>query len=518
MTDVMGSSVNVVAHTDDSHHHEIYKIELKDIFYLYNYLSYTEKDELNREQLEAYEYGKSLVSVKYNIDDLNKNPGVEFEISRELFDMLTQAEEIRVSSRGYFDYSIGHIIDLWKEGINKYNKEEMPIDEFNILIDKVNKIEIIDEPLILKNIDNHYYATLKEGAKIDLGAFTKGYATQKVIDYLKSKGVIYYLINAGTSSIAVGKNPDFPTYEIGLREPILKRETYGSVKLVDSIITTSGDYEQYFTVNNVRFHHIISPKTKTPSSNYHVLSIIGEDAGLMDAASTALFSMSPEDAEVYVEEINAEAIFYHSNLKVTKEINNVEFSQEITKPKQGIGRYLILGVTIIVSASIIYFAVKFFINTKDKVVENSKLKLIRDLILFGVLAIVFGGIFLNYHFWPRESALKAEITYQQEAYVEIDFQAKDITILKEQVAGYPKKIVGDEYLEVTLLGDYQVDGVKQEVVIFIDFDLNRIKVSEEKSPYNLCSRQGWASHGYIICLPNSVSINFYTGSLFDGVV
>lgn len=526
ITDIMGSSVNVTAHTNESQNHEEYKLKLSRIFLLYNYLSYTKQDKLSFDEFEALEYGETLTPIKTNVEDLNNNVGTELEISKELYDMLTQAEEIRISSNGYFDYSIGHIIDVWKRAIRKYDKKEIPESEFNQIIDEVNNIDVINNPITLRTTGTKYFATVNNGAKLDMGAFAKGYATQQAVNFLKANEVDYYLINAGTSSIAVGKNPDYPTYLIGLREPVLERSIYGTVEIVDSTITTSGDYEQYFTYRGQRFHYIISPKTKTPVSNYHVLSIIGEDAGLMDAASTALFSMGLDDAKIYLNQINAETVFYEvgtTNIEISK---ITSFSEKVktsrlveSAPKKGVGRYIVLGITIVVSATIIYFAVNYFIKTKKQIGEDSKLRLRRDLILFGVLVIVFGGIYLNYHFWPREAALCASITYRQETYVEVNFNSRNATILKYQEdKNYPKKELGEDYLEITLLGDYKVDGVNQEVVIFIDFDQKRIKVSEEKSPFNLCSKQGWTTYGYIICLPNSISIGFDTGTGTDGVV
>lgn len=518
INNVMNSSVSIVAHTEDSHPTEEYKVELANIFYLYNYLSYTKFDILNKEQQDVMNSGHDLATIKVNLEFLNNNLGSEIEISKELYEMLDQAESIRKLSNGYFDYSIGKIIDLWKTGIKKYDRKEMPIDEFNELLSQVDLIEIDNEPILLSTRDNKYFVTVKENIKLDLGAFAKGYATQKAIEFFEAKNVKYYLINAGTSSIATGLNKEGNHFEIGLREPILEREIYGTAKISNTTITTSGDYEQYFTVNGTRFHHIISPKTKAPISNYHVLSIIGKDSGLMDAASTALFSMDLSEAKEFMNTIKAEGVFYHADLKISNLSTEVSLLSEKQAEKLGIGRYLILGITIIVSIVLITAVVLFFIKNKNKLNENPKSKLIRDILLFGVLVVVFGGAFLNYHFWPRGEALSAVITYQQEAYVKINFQTQDIEIIKEQTPDYPKKVIGENYIEITILGDYKIDGVRQEVVIFVDFVEKRIRVSEEKSPYNLCSRQGWANHGYIICLPNSVSINFQTGAQIDGVV
>lgn len=518
INNVMNSSVSIVAHTEDSHPTEEYKVELANIFYLYNYLSYTKFDILNKEQQDVMNSGHDLAMIKVNLEFLNNNLGSEIEISKELYEMLDQAESIRKLSNGYFDYSIGKIIDLWKAGIKKYDRKEMPIDEFNELLSQVDLIEIDNEPILLSTRDNKYFVTVKENIKLDLGAFAKGYATQKAIEFFEAKNVKYYLINAGTSSIATGLNKEGNHFEIGLREPILEREIYGTAKISNTTITTSGDYEQYFTVNGTRFHHIISPKTKAPISNYHVLSIIGKDSGLMDAASTALFSMDLSEAKEFMNTIKAEGVFYHADLKISNLSTEVSLLSENQAEKLGIGRYLILGITIIVSIVLITAVVLYFIKNKNKLNENPKSKLIRDILLFGVLVVVFGGAFLNYHFWPRGEALSAVITYQQEAYVKINFQTQDIEIIKEQTPDYPKKVIGENYIEITILGDYKIDGVRQEVVIFVDFVEKRIRVSEEKSPYNLCSRQGWANHGYIICLPNSVSINFQTGAQIDGVV
>lgn len=103
ITDIMGSSVNVTAHTNESQNHEEYKLKLSRIFLLYNYLSYTKQDKLSFDEFEALEYGETLTPIKTNVEDLNNNVGTELEISKELYDMLTQAEEIRISSNGYFD-------------------------------------------------------------------------------------------------------------------------------------------------------------------------------------------------------------------------------------------------------------------------------------------------------------------------------------------------------------------------------------------------------------------------------
>lgn len=520
-TNIMNSSVAIVAHVDDTHPFESYKSSLSAIYHKYSYLAYTYFRIMNKEEQEAIDYGETLVDIKVNLDYINNNPNQKIEISKDLYDMLYQAEEIRLLSNGYFDYSIGKIIDVWKEGITKYDKQEMPETEFNELIETVKNIEVVDNPMELTIENEKYFVKIPDTVKLDLGAFAKGYATQKAVDFLKEKGVKYYLINAGTSSIAAGEDPENDRYSIKLMEPVLDRNYYGTIHIKNTTATTSGNYEQYFTYKGERYHHIISPKTKTPVSFYHVLTIAGEDAGLMDASSTALFSMSSREAKDYLERINAEAVLYQTDLKIVSlngKTGLLGLESFENKEPVPIGKYLILGTYIIISITAIGLVVRYFVINKEKVKQNPKLKTTRDIILFGLLILVFGGAYLNYHFWPREAASYADITYRNEIYVEIDFNQRHYNILKKQDENYPLVKREGETLEVTLLGDFKENGVRQVVVIEIDFSERRIKVSDEKSPNNLCSKQGWTKHGYIICLPNSVTINFRTGESAAGVI
>lgn len=66
----------------------------------------------------------------------------------------------------------------------------------------------------------------------------------------------------------------------------------------------------------------------------------------------------------------------------------------------------------------------------------------------------------------------------------------------------------DEVLRIDMALDktYTVDGTLGDVVIEVKD--NRIRVSEENSPYHICSIQGWVEYAKvpIVCLPNHVMI------------
>ena len=75
-------------------------------------------------------------------------------------------------------------------------------------------------------------------------------------------------------------------------------------------VVTSGDYQRYYTVDGVRYSHIIDPDTLMPPESFASVSIISGDSGLADALSTAVYNMSFEEGLAFINEMqDAEAMW-----------------------------------------------------------------------------------------------------------------------------------------------------------------------------------------------------------------
>jgi len=246
------------------------------------------------------------------------------EIEKELYDLLQFSIDIMIETDGYFDITMGKVVKVWKDLIDEIEYGEIVSDErLNEVYQTVDAIVLPEDPISLSTTDGKYFVTLKHGASIDLGAVAKGYAVQKVVDYIESKGIESYLISGGSSSIVYGKNNPRTAsgdYVIELVNP-LNPVMFGGYAEYDGqnkSITTSGSYEQYVEDQHGNwYHHIISPKTRRPANYYYTLTIIGQDAGLLDAFSTALFCMKSTQVEAFLKDKCIEAGSLNLDSKLT---------------------------------------------------------------------------------------------------------------------------------------------------------------------------------------------------------
>ncbi|MGB0175250.1 MAG: hypothetical protein ACPF9F_02960 [Acholeplasmataceae bacterium] len=139
----------------------------------------------------------------------------------------------------------------------------------------------------------------------------------------------------------------------------------------------------------------------------------------------------------------------------------------------------------------------------------------RDMLLVLVLLFIIGTV-MGYREWiyePGETTV-ANVYYGNASYpiVVIDFFNQEIIISNTQpnAAQYPKHNVDNQ--TITLLGDYEIDSIRQEVVLRYNFETKTVEIIEEESPYHVCSKQGESDGEALICLPNSIRVEFSTAT------
>lgn len=256
----------------------------------------------------------------HNIKTINDNAGIApVEVDKKIIDMLKLAKQMYIQTNGAVNIAMGSVLEVWHEyrenGIeNPKNAQLPPMD----LLQNANMHTNIDD-IIIDEENSTVYLKDKD-MRLDVGSIAKGYATQQICNYLKEQGLTNALISVGGNVCAIGgKSDDNSYWSVGIKNPDNKSTTpyINTVKLKDFSLVTSGDYQRFYTVDGINYHHIINPQTLMPSKFFSSVSIIAKSSADADALSTAIFNMPFEEGLTLINSLpDTEAVWVFKNSEV----------------------------------------------------------------------------------------------------------------------------------------------------------------------------------------------------------
>jgi thiamine biosynthesis lipoprotein len=141
---------------------------------------------------------------------------------------------------------------------------------------------------------------LAEGMKIDLGAIGKGYAVDRAAAILESAGIENAIIDAGGDIRLLGSRPGKDFWRIAVRHPREPSRFLLGLDLAGTAVVTSGDYERFFMVGDIRYHHILDPRTGYPARQCSSVTVVAPYTAGADAYATAAFVLGPEEGLRYL--------------------------------------------------------------------------------------------------------------------------------------------------------------------------------------------------------------------------
>ena len=136
---------------------------------------------------------------------------------------------------------------------------------------------------------------IQEGTKLDLGSVAKGYAGMCAADTLRQNGVTSAILSLGGNVQTVGLKPNGKNWTVAVTDPLNPNSSVCTLSVGEGAVVTSGSYQRFYYVGDVKYHHIIHPDTLFPVNTFVSVSIYNTDAGMGDALSTALFNMTLEE-------------------------------------------------------------------------------------------------------------------------------------------------------------------------------------------------------------------------------
>jgi thiamine biosynthesis lipoprotein len=280
-----------------------------------------------------------------NLKSINDQAGLApVKVDRQIIDLLSLYQTQDHLSPGTVNVALGPVLAVWHD----YRTEALDGGTVALPAEsELRQAERLCDPakvIIDPNANTVYLA--EKGMRLDVGAVAKGFATEIVARELIAAGLTSGIISAGGSNVRlIGQPADGrETWQVGLQNPdanplIPDEQPLDVVLANDQSIVTSGDYQRYYEVDGVTYHHLIDPLTLQPAQYYRFVTIMTPDSGLADYLSTTVFLLPFEKGRQLVEQLpDCEAywMFKDGHVEMTEGMKaHLQSLQEPAKPADG---------------------------------------------------------------------------------------------------------------------------------------------------------------------------------------
>jgi thiamine biosynthesis lipoprotein len=226
---------------------------------------------------------------------------VAVPVSHETAELVVFAEEVRQASGGAFDIRVAKQVAARGFG-------PQPLDRKDWRVSRISEIRVQMDPT------KETASLIKDEAwtTIDLSAYVKGYAVDRIGVLLDKKGVANYLIEVGGELKARGVNKKGKPWVVGVELPKPHiSSTHLRVQLKNEAIATSGNYRLFRKTPSGEIRsHLVDPRNYDSSEMvFRSVSVIHRNAMAADAWATALFVLGEKEGLQLAEKRGFRACF-----------------------------------------------------------------------------------------------------------------------------------------------------------------------------------------------------------------
>lgn len=257
---------------------------------------------------------ESLSTYIPNSDITKINQGdTSIVVDQQFIDNFLASKEIFEITDGYFDPTVGLLVNAYGFGPEKYNLIMNPktIDSLMVFVG-LNKVILTPENKIQKQYTETY---------LDFNSIAKGYAVDRLAELLSQNQIENYLIEVGGELVAKGQNlRKNEAWKIGIDKPSASNGNERAllefiVRLENRAMATSGNYRKFKTDSlGNKFVHTINPKTGlSEASDVLSATVFATNCMTADAYATAFMAMGFEKTYDLLPKLDGiEVILIHS--------------------------------------------------------------------------------------------------------------------------------------------------------------------------------------------------------------
>lgn len=223
------------------------------------------------------------------VSKLNREGHLD-EIPADLRTVMARALEISAHTDGDFDVTVAPVLD-YMYGLSR--PVALTAGTREII---ARRKSLIGYRSIL--LDEQGIRFRHPGMSVTLDAVAKGFVVDQGIAALRQSGIERALIDAGGDLRAIsGPNPNH-FWNVGIVDPQNVNRVAAVIKLQNSALSTSGNYQVFFSADR-RLFHIVNPHTGYSPGGYSSITVMANEVMEADAMSVGAFSMTlPRLAEV----------------------------------------------------------------------------------------------------------------------------------------------------------------------------------------------------------------------------
>ena len=232
---------------------------------------------------EIYRYNQSSTGIETNEE-------VFRFVKRAVGYYRTEVELDLEKTEGTFNIAIGPVVQLYD--FHSDNPVPPSPAEIKQALPDVNIGNIIlnEDP----STGTYFLGKKTPETRLAVGGIAKGYAVDRAIQLLTSRGFNEVLINAGGDLYCYRENQGKP-WKVGIQHPVKLSEIFKILELSDAAIATSGDYQRYYIYQGQRYHHLLDARTGKPARLSRSASVIAPSTEEADVWATSLFVLGAEE-------------------------------------------------------------------------------------------------------------------------------------------------------------------------------------------------------------------------------